>query len=338
MISVIITCYNLADYIAAAIESVLRQDILEELEVTVVDDCSVDGSVTVISKYPSVRYIRTKENCGVLLATVLGIESSRGDLLLFLDGDDVWHSSKVAEVARQFRNDQRVAMVTHDLYFIDWKGDPLGRPSRPAQVLTPLTECLRSEAIRNGILRHGDFVWLGSALSVSRSRADVDAFCAFARSLDYAKETYQDWPLAFWVALKQDRALAYVDRKLLAYRLHGANHSGDAGSVGKARRNLKRTLNTLRAMLELGTSLGAGTDILTSTRHKLTYSRYMLDLYEGRRFAAVTGLFKSMPHLLRGDSSIVRELVRFAAIQTVGPERFTAVLKRKRRKDSFGVS
>ena len=101
---------------------------------------------------------------------------------------------------------------------------------------------------RDGILLHSDYVWLGSAYAVHRRLGDVPGFCAFAKSLPEPFNTYQDWPLAFWVACQQEVGLGYVPRKLFRYRLHGANHSGDATSVTKAIRNVRRTRNTMGAL------------------------------------------------------------------------------------------
>jgi glycosyltransferase involved in cell wall biosynthesis len=84
LISVIITCYNLEKYIADAIDSVVTQDVAsDKYEVIVVDDCSTDRSAEIIHSYENVHYCRTKNNCGVLLATILGLESSSGELVFF---------------------------------------------------------------------------------------------------------------------------------------------------------------------------------------------------------------------------------------------------------------
>ena len=162
-ISVVVTCHNLENYIGLAIESVLSQDYRGLIDVVVIDDCSTDRSVEIIKSYANVRYLRPERNLGVLMATVLGLESTTGELVCFLDGDDVWEPGKLTAVVERFRRDPRLALVTHDLEFIDSSGSVLDRESRPAHVMSSVLPDRESAVTRDGILLHSDYVWLGSA-------------------------------------------------------------------------------------------------------------------------------------------------------------------------------
>lgn len=84
MISVIIPVFNMEQYLAEAIESVLDQDVQGEL--IVVDDGSTDGSLEIARKYP-VRVI-SQVNKGLASARNTGIMNAQGDWCLFLDADD----------------------------------------------------------------------------------------------------------------------------------------------------------------------------------------------------------------------------------------------------------
>ncbi len=86
MVSVIIPCYQQAQYVGEAIESVLAQS-YPHLEVVVVDDGSNDNVGAIASRYPGVRYVR-EENGGAAAARNVGIRNSNGDFLIFLDADD----------------------------------------------------------------------------------------------------------------------------------------------------------------------------------------------------------------------------------------------------------
>ena len=165
-VSVVITCHNLADYIGLAIESVLAQDYLGSVEVLVIDDFSTDESIAVIGRYKNIRCVRSDRNLGVLLATVLGLESTTGDVVFFLDGDDIWEATKLSTVVERFESDPSLGLVTHDLSYIDSTGHELGRISRPGVVMNDIPSSCESTLIRDGILLHGDYVWLGSAYSV----------------------------------------------------------------------------------------------------------------------------------------------------------------------------
>lgn len=85
-VSVIIPCYNQANFLGEAIESALGQSI-KPIEVIVIDDGSTDLTPEVAMRYPSVQYIHQK-NSGLALARNAGFFASKSDYLIFLDSDD----------------------------------------------------------------------------------------------------------------------------------------------------------------------------------------------------------------------------------------------------------
>ena len=86
LVSAVIPCFNQAPLLAEAIESVISQS-YRPVETIVVDDGSTDDTAEVASSY-GVRCIR-QENRGVAEARNTGLRASTGDILLFLDADDV---------------------------------------------------------------------------------------------------------------------------------------------------------------------------------------------------------------------------------------------------------
>lgn len=93
--SVVVPTYNRAGLLGEAVRSVLAQS-NPPLEVLVVDDGSTDETPQVASRFPEpVRYLR-QENAGVSAARNRGIEEARGDVVAFLDSDDVWQPEKLA--------------------------------------------------------------------------------------------------------------------------------------------------------------------------------------------------------------------------------------------------
>lgn len=330
-ITALITCFNLEKYIGAAIESVIGQTHLDGVEIVVVDDCSTDRSAEIIRSYPEVRYIRTPRNCGVLLATMWGVEHSSGEYILFLDGDDVWANSKVARVMEAFNSDDAPALVTHDLQFISAEGNRLPRESLPAKVLNSLPPRQREERVRRGILRHEDYVWLGSAYAVSRTRAGMTGFVAFAKELVDAQFTYQDWPLAFWIASLPETRLSYIPEKLFSYRLHGANHSGDASTLAKAVSNAKKSANTLGAICSLCDRFDHDHDIRATSRQVHEYYLYLTDLYSGKRVSAARHLLGALRYLCRGKPVLLKEIARAVGIALMGPTAFLSARSLVRR-------
>lgn len=327
-ISVIVTCFNLERYIGAAIDSVLAQDFGGEVEIIVVDDCSTDGSADEIRKRPSVRYLGTQSNGGVLLAMIAGLRAASHDRIALLDGDDLWMPGKLAALDRAFDSDPAIALVTHDLLFIDGEGRAIDRNSRPEEVLAAIPPADRGEKTREGILAQTDYVWLGSALAVRRSIGDVDGFIDFANGLPDPRNCYQDWPLAYWVAATPGARLAYIPDKLFRYRLHGANHSGDSRTAERALRNHVRTRNTADAMLAIAGLKGVSATYQKTTRRKLQFSEYLVDLYAGRRLRALTG-FARLIGAAGEQSSVAKEILRFAGVELLGPERFARIKDRR---------
>lgn len=92
LVSVIIPTYNRKKFLKEAIESALNQK-FKEKEIIVVDDGSSDGTFEEIKNYP-VKYFYQK-NRGPASARNLGIKNSRGNLIAFLDSDDLWTEEKL---------------------------------------------------------------------------------------------------------------------------------------------------------------------------------------------------------------------------------------------------
>src|SRR5688572_7994074 len=87
LISIIIPCYNHAQYLTKAIESVLNQN-YKDVEIIVVDDESTDNTKEVTLSYGNpVKYIY-KKNGGLSAARNTGLEHIQGNYVVFLDADD----------------------------------------------------------------------------------------------------------------------------------------------------------------------------------------------------------------------------------------------------------
>lgn len=325
-VSVVITCFNLERYIGDAIRSVLEQDFSGAVEILVIDDCSVDGSRNVILSFPGVRYIRTVQNTGVLLATTLGLSETTHDIVFFLDGDDLWYPEKLRLAVERFENNERLGLLTHDLDYIDSDGKRLDKPSRPSREMGS-NEANYDRLIREGILLHSDYVWLGSAFAIRKSLVDAEQFCAWAKQLPDPGNTYQDWPLAYWCASRKGVCMGYVPEKLFAYRLHAFNYSGDAGTPEKAIRNIRRTYNTMLALNDIAISANLPTPVMDTTKRKTRYYRYLLDLYTGRRGSALKGMLASLPWIKSSPKAVAKEVLRFFGVQIFGVNIYLGIIK-----------
>ncbi len=97
-VSIIIPTYNRSNSIIDSVESVLRQT-FDDFEVIVVDDCSSDNTVELLSKVadPRLRTIVHDRNKGAGAARNTGIRAATGKYIAFQDSDDEWLPTKLAK-------------------------------------------------------------------------------------------------------------------------------------------------------------------------------------------------------------------------------------------------
>ena len=93
LVSVIIATKNRAHYLSEAIESVLRQE-YRNFEIIVVDGGSTDNTEEVAKSYKEVRFI-LQDGGGIAEAWNLGISIAKGDMIAFIDSDDIWTANKL---------------------------------------------------------------------------------------------------------------------------------------------------------------------------------------------------------------------------------------------------
>ena len=93
LVSVIIAVSNGARYLAQALQSVLSQTYMRT-ELIVVDDGSVDNSDKIARSHEQVRYI-SQHAAGLAVARNVGVKAAQGELIAFIDQDDLWTPNKL---------------------------------------------------------------------------------------------------------------------------------------------------------------------------------------------------------------------------------------------------
>ena len=131
-VSVIMPCYNAAATIADAIGSILAQRYEGELEILVVDDGSSDDSVHVAGAFRLVKVLR-QTNQGPAAARNLALAQARGDVLAFLDADDLWTADSLRCRVDLLRTDPTLGVAFGN--FSRWtpRVDELGAETGGAQ-------------------------------------------------------------------------------------------------------------------------------------------------------------------------------------------------------------
>ncbi len=114
LVSVIIPCYNAATWLRETFASARAQNGVR-LQVIVVDDGSTDGSGELVAReFPEVELVRTT-NRGVCAARNLGLSRARGEVIQFLDADDVLSPNKLAQQYAQLQ------ATGADVVYGDWQ-------------------------------------------------------------------------------------------------------------------------------------------------------------------------------------------------------------------------
>jgi glycosyltransferase involved in cell wall biosynthesis len=109
-VSVIIPCYNQAQFLPAALDSVLAQT-RPPLEVIVVDDGSTDATGAAAEGFaPRVRLLSQAQQ-GIGAARNTGVAAARGELIAFLDADDLWTPNSLALRLAPLEADRAVGCV-----------------------------------------------------------------------------------------------------------------------------------------------------------------------------------------------------------------------------------
>lgn len=204
-VSVVIPAYNYARFLGEAIESALKQT-LPPLEVIVVDDGSTDNTAEVLARYGDrVRVLRQK-NQGVSVAANHGAEMARGDLLAFLDADDIWLPRKLELQVQRFFANPDLGLVHCGVADINTDGKVL------RQYLNGLEGWVATEML---LFRRATILGGGSGAVIQRSTFQA------VGGFDPCISVSQDWDLHYRVARQQQ--VGFVPEVLLHYRVHGAN-------------------------------------------------------------------------------------------------------------------
>ena len=126
-LSIIIPTYNVEDYLAKCLDSVICPD-LKNYEIIIVNDGSTDRSLLIAeeycAKYPELIRIISQENGGLGAARNTGIEAAAGDYLLFLDSDDYLAEGALNEILETIEQDYDIFIF--DFLQVNIYGQPVG--------------------------------------------------------------------------------------------------------------------------------------------------------------------------------------------------------------------
>ena len=121
-VSVIVPAYNEEGHIASCLEAIRNQDYGGDMEVIVINDGSTDRTAEIASKYP-INLIDLKTNVGKANALNVGIERSKGEILVFSDSDSELASDAVRLLVNSLEEHPDAGAVAGNIYINDIEGN-----------------------------------------------------------------------------------------------------------------------------------------------------------------------------------------------------------------------
>jgi len=326
-VSVVITAYNAEKFIREAIDSVLTQSRKAD-EILVVDDCSTDKTAELIREYgDQVTYFKTPKNSGALTTTFYGVVHTTGDVLLFLDGDDLWLPGKIENVVPVFEQDPMIGIVSHDYVRVDSNRKPFNYVDETQLNIERIlrdskTPEQRSNAFKDSILGKRGF-WGGSAYSLRKSFIDIKDFETWMSGIDYIRYTYLDQVMPTYIILHHPEVkVGYVQKKLFEYRIHTSNFSGNnIPDVTAAKNALRMGFSTTRATHNLISSQKGFESYAQRQQLMIMEYQYLDDIYSSKKISSLKKYLRLSKNLWN-RKQLMKESQRLLVSFFFGPKAF----------------
>jgi glycosyltransferase involved in cell wall biosynthesis len=212
VVDIVINNHNYGAFLAEAIESACAQT-HERVNVLAVDDGSTDDSRQILARYGDRIGLILQQNGGQAAAINAGVERCQGDVVIFLDADDVLRPEAAARVAAAFAADDGVSKVQFRMETIDAEGKPTGELKPAAHLPLPNGDVRAAE-----LAYPYDLVWMATSANAFRTES-------LRRILPIPVAEYPrtgaDWYLVHLGALLG--RVVSLDAVGADYRVHGDN-------------------------------------------------------------------------------------------------------------------
>lgn len=211
LVSVIMPAYNARPYIGEAIRSVLTQD-YPNVELIVVDDGSRDGTAEEARAFGERVRVFQRSNGGAAAARNFGLTQARGELIAFLDADDIWLPGKLSAQVRYLDDHPEVGLVYAK--FMRWYpaadgrfGPPPAAQDDPAkgELIAEHSGWIYCELLYDSIV---------CIITALIRRPVLEAVGMFDESL----RTGEDYE--FWMRISRLFPAAKLNRTVAYYRMH----------------------------------------------------------------------------------------------------------------------
>ncbi|MBT3322237.1 MAG: glycosyltransferase [Anaerolineae bacterium] len=214
-ISIISPSLNQGSFIEETILSVLSQE-YENLEYIVVDGLSTDKTLSILRKYSdNLTWISEKDN-GQTNAINKGIRLATGEIIGYLNSDDILLPNALKSVAQAFRENPSAMWITGKSLIIDEEGKSIRKLITKYKNLYLKTHSFKSLLVADYISQPATF-WKKEIIS------DVGYL---DESLDYVMD-YE-----YWLRIYQNFKPVFINQYLASFRIHHASKT-TSGSYTK---------------------------------------------------------------------------------------------------------
>ncbi len=218
-VSVIIPVYNVEQYIAETVNSVLQQTYIN-FELLLIDDGSPDKSIEICQKFndPRIKIIR-QANRGVSAARNTGIRHAQGEVIAFLDGDDLWLPQKLEKHLVHLKSSPSVGVSFSRSAFIDESGEQLG-----------IYQLSKLNAIAPSYILYRNPIGNGSAPVIRREVLEAIRYSDAQRDCYFDEQLHHIEDIECWlrIALQTSWQIEGIPEALTLYRVNsqGASTNG----------------------------------------------------------------------------------------------------------------
>ena len=297
-VSVVMPTFNRARFILDALDSLARQTRPPE-EVIVVDDQSTDDTARCVQQHPfsaRIRYHYQPARGGASVARNTGVGLATGDVIVFLDSDDLLEPGHHGAALEVLDSDQTVALYCCDSRVIGPHGESLAGSSWTT------VQCeIKDWRISSGLRSLTDILLFSTPFPGMAIRRSV--YRALG-GLDQELFPLDDYDLQLRVA-GQGLGVYYDHEPLARYRVHGTNESGASNSIRVGMQKL-RCVELSRERYPQVRALGRK---YTRRRGEVRRELSISLLREGRVVAGVLAVARSLCE----DPAGLRDLAHIAA-------------------------
>lgn len=263
LVSIIISSHNYEQYLRQAIDSALNQS-HPDVEVVVVDDASTDGSRQILDEYENIETRLLDRNGGQMRAVNEGFRIARGEVVIFLDADDVLMPDAAALHVARLSANPAASKCQGYMQVVDKEGKP-GSVTIPRKLFPPGN--YRSLTLERGIGALPHTFTSGNAWP----RWFLEKVMPFPEALG---EASPDGCLNAVSALHGP--IEVVEDTVCLYRIHGGNRSRRQFDIMSLEGSLLRAAEMREYLAASAEELGFTVDLEKWRRRKRSWRDHVM--------------------------------------------------------------